>query len=89
MSHLNGFFYPLVIYPIYLFVGEFILKNVTAWARMWNFEHFFIFSGPWAVVYLLGNRLGIVFAWGIIIDGEYEPSWITYPFGWKQVSLVI
>lgn len=63
MSHLNVFYYPLVLYPIYLF------------------------GGPWAVVYLVGNKLGVVFAWGIIIDNEYSPAWITYPFGWKQMIL--
>lgn len=31
--------------------------------------------------------MGVVFAWGIIIDNEYSPAWITYPFGWKQMIL--
>ncbi|XP_065211992.1 transmembrane protein 62-like [Planococcus citri] len=60
LCDMNRFFYPLVLYPIYLLFG------------------------PWLIAYMVDDKIGVLFSWGIIIDGGYEPSWNLTSFGWKQ-----
>ncbi|XP_065212038.1 transmembrane protein 62-like [Planococcus citri] len=62
ISHLKRFFYPLLIFPIYILLG------------------------PWAIVYMLDNKIGVLLSWGIFIDGKYEPpSWLLNGLGLKQI----
>ncbi|QQP37988.1 Transmembrane protein 62like, partial [Caligus rogercresseyi] len=40
----------------------------------------YIQFGPWAVGYFISDRLGILFAWGMFIDGSFLPADTTYLF---------
>uniref|UniRef100_A0A2C9M5R7 Uncharacterized protein n=1 Tax=Biomphalaria glabrata TaxID=6526 RepID=A0A2C9M5R7_BIOGL len=42
---------------------------------------FYLAFGPWFIGRLLTEHLGIVFVWGIIVDGSFIPGALTYFYG--------
>ncbi|XP_040571816.1 transmembrane protein 62 [Lepeophtheirus salmonis] len=40
----------------------------------------YIQFGPWAFGYFISDRIGVLFAWGMIIDGSFLPADTTYLF---------
>ncbi|RZC39664.1 transmembrane protein 62 [Asbolus verrucosus] len=42
--------------------------------------------GPWSVGYLVEDHLGVIFAWGIFVNGAYLPGSFTYAYGFIQVT---
>lgn len=44
--------------------------------------------GPWSVGELIDGHIGVVFAWGIIVNGVFLPGSFTYAFGSMQLGLV-
>lgn len=45
----------------------------------------FLAIGPWSIGYLVENHIGVVFAWGIFVNGAYLPGSFTYAYGFIQV----
>jgi hypothetical protein len=41
--------------------------------------------GPWSIGYLVEDHLGVIFAWGIFVNGSYLPGSFTYAYGFIQV----
>lgn len=45
--------------------------------------------GPWSIGYLVEDHIGIVFAWGIFVNGTFLPGSFTYVYGFIQVFAFI
>ncbi|EFA02740.2 Transmembrane protein 62-like Protein [Tribolium castaneum] len=41
--------------------------------------------GPWSVGYLVEDHVGVIFAWGIFVNGSYLPGSFTYAYGFIQL----
>lgn len=41
--------------------------------------------GPWSVGFIVEERLGAIFAWGIYVDGVFLPGSFTYAYGFLQM----
>lgn len=41
--------------------------------------------GPWSVGHIIEDHIGVIFAWGIFINGTYLPGSFTYAYGFLQV----
>lgn len=50
---------------------------------------FYLLVGPWSIGYLVEDHLGIIFAWGIFVNGTFLPGSFTYAYGFLQVSTLI
>lgn len=48
----------------------------------------YIVFGPWSIGYLIEDYIGVVFAWGIIIQGSFLPGSFTYAYGFLQVIIL-
>lgn len=48
---------------------------------------FYLGGGPWVICEVVDGRYGIVFIWGVIIDGAYLPGSLTYLYGFTQLLL--
>lgn len=46
----------------------------------------YAFLGPWTVGEIIEDQIGVVFAWGIFVNGAYLPGSFTYAYGAFQVS---
>ncbi|XP_025831717.1 transmembrane protein 62-like [Agrilus planipennis] len=42
--------------------------------------------GPWSVGYLVEDHLGAIFAWGILVNGNFLPGSFTYAYGFVQLA---
>lgn len=45
----------------------------------------YIGVGPWSVGYIIDDNLGVIFAWGIFINGAFLPGSFTYAYGFLQL----
>lgn len=43
--------------------------------------------GPWSYCEVIDNHYGVIFVWGIYIDGTYLPGSLTYLYGFFQLFL--
>jgi hypothetical protein len=43
-------------------------------------------EGPWSIGEVIEGYTGIIFAWGIIVNGAYLPGSFTYAYGFLQVG---
>lgn len=43
--------------------------------------------GPWSIGYIIEDHVGIIFAWGIFVNGAYLPGSFTYAYGFIQVDI--
>jgi len=43
-------------------------------------------EGPWSVGEVIEGYTGVIFAWGIIVNGTYLPGSFTYAYGFLQVG---
>lgn len=41
--------------------------------------------GPWAIGELVEGHIGVIFAWGLFLDGSFLPGSFTYAFATVQV----
>ncbi|XP_059485481.1 transmembrane protein 62-like [Neocloeon triangulifer] len=41
--------------------------------------------GPWSIGEVIENHTGIIFAWGMVINGSYLPGSLTYAYGFIQL----
>ncbi|KAK5643227.1 hypothetical protein RI129_007072 [Pyrocoelia pectoralis] len=41
--------------------------------------------GPWSIGYIVEDRVGAIFAWGIYVDGVFLPGSFTYAYGFIQL----
>lgn len=41
--------------------------------------------GPWSIGYIVEDRVGAIFAWGIYVDGVLLPGSFTYAYGFIQL----
>lgn len=41
--------------------------------------------GPWSIGHIIEDHVGIIFAWGIYIDGIFLPGSFTYAYGFLQL----
>ncbi|XP_018565162.1 transmembrane protein 62 [Anoplophora glabripennis] len=41
--------------------------------------------GPWSVGYIVEDYIGVIFAWGIFVNGAYLPGSFTYAYGFIQL----
>lgn len=48
----------------------------------------YLMLGPWSMGYLVEDHLGVIFAWGIFVNGSFLPGSFTYVYGFVQVSIV-
>ncbi|XP_059613492.1 transmembrane protein 62-like [Phlebotomus argentipes] len=50
---------------------------------------FFIYLlvGPWSVADVIDGHFGVVFMWGILVDGVLLPGSLTYLYGFFQIAL--
>ncbi|KAK9508223.1 hypothetical protein O3M35_007931 [Rhynocoris fuscipes] len=77
-----------------------MLQNgwLNSWVRcLWilaNIDRFFIpivlyplyiAAGPWAIGELIEGHIGVIFIWGIFINGTYIPGSFTYGYGFVQL----
>ncbi|KAE8751912.1 hypothetical protein FOCC_FOCC001389 [Frankliniella occidentalis] len=44
--------------------------------------------GPWSIGAIVEGHVGVIFAWGIIINGAYLPGSFTFAYGFLQLLLV-
>lgn len=47
----------------------------------------YVAFGPWSIGYLVEDHIGIVFLWGIFVDGTFLPGPFTFAFGLIQVDI--
>lgn len=45
--------------------------------------------GPWSIGYLVEDHIGVVFAWGIFVNGTFLPGSFTYAYGFIQVVVIL
>lgn len=43
--------------------------------------------GPWSVGEIIEGYIGVIFAWGTIVNGSYLPGSFTYAYGFLQVCI--
>lgn len=43
--------------------------------------------GPWSFCEIIDGHYGVIFVWGIYIDGSYLPGSLTYLYGYFQLML--
>ncbi|CAG5132050.1 unnamed protein product [Candidula unifasciata] len=78
----------------YLHGRVFVTSFVNAWImKLWlaarsNVSYYILIGsvlyltfGPWFVGYLLSDKIGVVFVWGILVEGTFLPGGITYFYG--------
>ncbi|KAK3909132.1 Transmembrane protein 62 [Frankliniella fusca] len=44
--------------------------------------------GPWSIGAIIEGHIGVIFAWGIIVNGAYLPGSFTFAYGFLQLLLV-
>jgi len=49
----------------------------------------YLVFGPWSIGYIVEDYVGVIFSWGIIIDGAFLPGSFTYAYGFVQVQLIV
>lgn len=47
----------------------------------------YLAAGPWAICEVIDDHYGVVFLWGIYVDGTYMPGTLTYLYGSFQLLL--
>ncbi|KAF5294024.1 hypothetical protein FQA39_LY13578 [Lamprigera yunnana] len=45
----------------------------------------YLMFGPWSIGFIVEDRIGAIFAWGIYVDGVFLPGSFTYAYGFLQV----
>lgn len=48
----------------------------------------YLVFGPWSIGYIVEDYVGVIFSWGIFIDGAFLPGSFTYAYGFVQVQLL-
>lgn len=48
---------------------------------------FYLTVGPWSIGEVIDNHMGIIFSWGIYVNGGYLPGSLTYLYGFFQLLL--
>lgn len=43
--------------------------------------------GPWSIGEVIDGHMGVIFSWGIYVNGGYVPSSLTYLYGFFQLTL--
>lgn len=61
-----------------IFKGTWLASKVTPLLYLLVGSALYLAFGPWFIGYLLTDHLGIVFAWGIIINNSFIPGGQTY-----------
>ncbi|KAL3265661.1 hypothetical protein HHI36_009865 [Cryptolaemus montrouzieri] len=41
--------------------------------------------GPWSIGYVIEDHIGVIFAWGIFVNGTFLPGSFTYAYGFIQL----
>jgi len=44
--------------------------------------------GPWVIGHLVEGHVGLIFAWGVVVDGELVPSQVPFAYYWIHFFLV-
>lgn len=42
--------------------------------------------GPWSIGHIIEDHIGVIFAWGILINNTFLPGSFTYVYGFFQVN---
>ncbi|XP_060530687.1 transmembrane protein 62-like isoform X2 [Cylas formicarius] len=45
----------------------------------------YLMIGPWSVGYIVEDHIGVIFAWGIFVNGAFLPGSFTYMYGFIQL----
>lgn len=45
--------------------------------------------GPWSIGHIIEDYVGVIFAWGIFINGTFLPGSFTYAYGFLQVKIIM
>ncbi|KAL1489693.1 hypothetical protein ABEB36_013633 [Hypothenemus hampei] len=45
----------------------------------------YLVFGPWSVGYIVEDYIGVIFSWGIFVDGAFLPGSFTYAYGFIQM----
>ncbi|KAF7266802.1 hypothetical protein GWI33_019908 [Rhynchophorus ferrugineus] len=45
----------------------------------------YLVFGPWTIGYIIEDYVGIIFSWGILINGSFLPGAFTYVYGFIQL----
>ncbi|XP_066245016.1 transmembrane protein 62-like [Euwallacea similis] len=45
----------------------------------------YLVMGPWSIGYIVEDYLGVIFSWGIFVDGAFLPGSFTYAYGFVQM----
>lgn len=48
---------------------------------------FYLSIGPWSIGEVIDDHIGVIFIWGIYIDGAYLPGSLTFLYGFFQLLL--
>lgn len=48
---------------------------------------FYLTVGPWSIGEVIDGHMGIIFSWGIYVNGGYLPGSLTYLYGFFQLLL--
>uniref|UniRef100_A0A1B0D177 TMEM62 C-terminal domain-containing protein n=1 Tax=Phlebotomus papatasi TaxID=29031 RepID=A0A1B0D177_PHLPP len=49
--------------------------------------YMYLLVGPWSVADVIDGHFGVVFMWGILVDGIFLPGSLTYLYGFFQLAL--
>ncbi|ERL88144.1 hypothetical protein D910_05532 [Dendroctonus ponderosae] len=45
----------------------------------------YLIFGPWSIGYIVEDYIGVIFSWGIFVDGAFLPGSFTYAYGFIQM----
>ncbi|XP_050301336.1 transmembrane protein 62-like [Anthonomus grandis grandis] len=45
----------------------------------------YLVFGPWSIGYIVEDYIGVIFSWGIFVDGAFLPGSFTYAYGFVQM----
>lgn len=45
----------------------------------------YLVFGPWSIGYIVEDYIGVIFSWGIFVDGAFLPGSFTYAYGFIQL----
>lgn len=48
---------------------------------------FYLIIGPWCFVEVIDGHMGVVFVWGIFVNGSFIPGTLQYLYGFCQLML--
>ncbi|CAH0385963.1 unnamed protein product [Bemisia tabaci] len=64
-----------------------LLGNIDQFFFPLIFYPLFLAFGPWCVGEIVEGHIGVIFAWGILVNHTYLPGGFTYAYGFNQLFM--